>query len=175
MNKHIILLFIILCIGLTRASAQHSITGKVLDATNQEPIPFASVTIKNVKSGTTTDNNGNFTLKVNNNDILIVSFMGYETKEVNIGTQKKVTILLSESSVLLDAVVVTGFQNLKKTTFTGSSVKIKADDINLPGETDISRMLEGKAAGVYRVPLVVPPKYVYVVPRLSMEKTNLCG
>lgn len=74
--------------------------------------------------------------------------MGYETKEVNIGTQKKVTILLSESSVLLDAVVVTGFQNLKKTTFTGSSVKIKADDINLPGETDISRMLEGKAAGV---------------------------
>ena len=148
MNKHIILLFIILCIGLTRASAQHSITGKVLDATNQEPIPFASVTIKNVKSGTTTDNNGNFTLKVNNNDILIVSFMGYETKEVNIGTQKKVTILLSESSVLLDAVVVTGFQNLKKTTFTGSSVKIKADDINLPGETDISRMLEGKAAGV---------------------------
>ena len=148
MNKHIILLFIILCIGLTKASAQHSITGKVLDATNQEPIPFASVTIKNVKSGTTTDNNGNFTLKVNNNDILIVSFMGYETKEVNIGTQKKVTILLSESSVLLDAVVVTGFQNLKKTTFTGSSVKIKADDINLPGETDISRMLEGKAAGV---------------------------
>jgi len=112
MNKHIILLFIILCIGLTKASAQHSITGKVLDATNQEPIPFASVTIKNVKSGTTTDNNGNFTLKVNNNDILIVSFMGYETKEVNIGTQKKVTILLSESSVLLDAVVVTGFQNL---------------------------------------------------------------
>ena len=106
MNKHIILLFIILCIGLTKASAQHSITGKVLDATNQEPIPFASVTIKNVKSGTTTDNNGNFTLKVNNNDILIVSFMGYETKEVNIGTQKKVTILLSESSVLLDAVVV---------------------------------------------------------------------
>ena len=100
------------------------------------------------RSGTTTDNNGNFTLKVNNNDILIVSFMGYETKEVNIGTQKKVTILLSESSVLLDAVVVTGFQNLKKTTFTGSSVKIKADDINLPGETDISRMLEGKAAGV---------------------------
>lgn len=87
-------------------------------------------------------------MKVNNNDILIVSFMGYETKEVNIGTQKKVTILLSESSVLLDAVVVTGFQNLKKTTFTGSSVKIKADDINLPGETDISRMLEGKAAGV---------------------------
>ena len=62
MNKHIILLFIILCIGLTKASAQHSITGKVLDATNQEPIPFASVTIKNVKSGTTTDNNGNFTL-----------------------------------------------------------------------------------------------------------------
>ena len=57
MNKHIILLFIILCIGLTRASAQHSITGKVLDATNQEPIPFASVTIKNVKSGTPTDNN----------------------------------------------------------------------------------------------------------------------
>lgn len=59
-----------------------------------------------------------------------------------------IELTLSESSVLLDAVVVTGFQNLKKTTFTGSSVKIKADDINLPGETDISRMLEGKAAGV---------------------------
>ena len=68
MNKHIILLFIILCIGLTRASAQHSITGKVLDATNQEPIPFASVTIKNVKSGTTTNNNGN--LNFTNNNII---------------------------------------------------------------------------------------------------------
>ena len=89
MNKHIILLFIILCIGLTKASAQHSITGKVLDATNQEPIPFASVTIKNVKSGTTTDNNGNFTLKVNNNDILIVSFMDTKLKRLTLEHKRK--------------------------------------------------------------------------------------
>lgn len=51
--------------------------------------------------------------------------MGYETKEVNIGTQKKVTILLSESSVLLDAVVVTGFQNLKKQPLPALPLKSK--------------------------------------------------
>ena len=81
MNKHIILLFIILCIGLTKASAQHSITGKVLDATNQEPIPFASVTIKNVKSGTTTDNNGNFQLSdVPKDSRVRISYVGLETQ-----------------------------------------------------------------------------------------------
>ena len=48
----------------------------------------------------------------------------------------------------MDAVVVTGFQDIKKQTFTGSSVKLKTEDLNMAGVTDVSRMLEGKVAGV---------------------------
>ena len=59
-----------------------------------------------------------------------------------------IDIALKSSSVDIDEVVVTGYQNLKKQTFTGSSVKLNASDLNVAGTSDISRMLEGKAAGV---------------------------
>lgn len=64
------------------------------------------------------------------------------------GNRTKIDIALKSSSVDIDEVVVTGYQNLKKQTFTGSSVKLNASDLNVAGTSDISRMLEGKAAGV---------------------------
>lgn len=148
MNKRMLIL-LVLCINLLAVSAQHLVTGKVLDAKDKQPVAFASVIVKGTSNGTITDDKGEFSIQVSkNSDVLVASFVGYDTKEVQVGTQKNITIILGESAIELGDVVVTGFQNLKKQTFTGSSVKIKADDLKLPGETDISRMLEGKAAGV---------------------------
>ena len=64
------------------------------------------------------------------------------------GNSSKVKIALKKSAVDIDEVVVTGYQNVKKQTFTGSSVKLNASDLEVAGTTDVSRMLEGKVAGV---------------------------
>ena len=148
MKKLLPLLFFFLA-GPAGLLAQTKLSGSVKDAENGQPLDFVSVSVKGTTVGTATDAQGNFTLSLpSKSSTLVVSYVGYETQEIPVGKQTHVKIDLRKSDVAMDAVVVTGFQDVKKQTFTGSSVKLNADDINLAGVTDVSRMLEGKVAGV---------------------------
>lgn len=112
---------------------------------------MATVAVKGTAVGVTTDAKGAYTIPIpkgTQNATLTFSFVGYDPQEVVVGNRTKIDIALKSSSVDIDEVVVTGYQNLKKQTFTGSSVKLNASDLNVAGTSDISRMLEGKAAGV---------------------------
>lgn len=104
---------------------------------------------------------------------------GYDPQEVAVGNRTKIDIALKSSSVDIDEVVVTGYQNLKKQTFTGSSVKLNASDLNVAGTSDISRMLEGKAAGVsvqnVSGTFVLRPRCVFAASRRSPATTSRCG
>jgi TonB-linked SusC/RagA family outer membrane protein len=126
---------------------QFTLNGTVTD-TSGEAVIGASIRIKETQGGTVTNVDGKFTLSVSPNQTLIVSYIGMRTQEVKVTTQRSIQIELKEDSELLDEVVITGFQNLDKRTFTGSTVKLQSDQVISEGMTDISRMLEGKAAGV---------------------------
>ncbi len=124
------------------------ITGTVTDSATGEPLPGVSIRIKGSAAGTTTDNKGTFSLDVPENTTLEISYLGYDKKEVRVGTNRTLHITLSSSSTSLSQVVVTGYQTVSKKLFSGSSSTLSATDVERPGMSDISQMLEGEFAGV---------------------------
>ena len=137
----------LLCVLLsaTTALAQSNVTGTVVDETG-EPIIGASVMVKGTKTGTVTDVDGKFSLVNVQGKTLVVSYIGYDNKEVR--AQNGMKVQLTSNSQALDEVVVTGMQKVDKRLFTGSSTKINASEAKIDGMADISRSLEGRAAGV---------------------------
>lgn len=129
--------------------ADSTIRGRVTDSVNA-PLPGASVNVKGTNNGTVTNSAGEFTLySVPPRATLVISSIGYETREVNLAAgQTSVGINLSPEAGTLADVVVTGFQRIEKSRFTGAAVKLNADQIRTEGIPDVSRMLEGRAAGV---------------------------
>ena len=130
-------------------SGQKRITGQVVDQ-NGEPIIGANVVVKGTTNGTITDIDGNFSLDVPNNAILVVSYIGYSDQQVVVGNQSSVNIALSEDTQKLDEVVVVGYGTQKKVNLTGSvsSVKFNEELANRP-ITDASQALSGKVSGVW--------------------------
>ena len=140
-------LMALLCVLLsaTTALAQNNVTGTVVDETG-EPVIGASVMVKGTKTGTVTDVDGKFSLVNVQGKTLVVSYIGYDNSEVR--AQNGMKIQLKSNSQTLDEVVVTGMQKVDKRLFTGSSTKINANEAKIDGMADISRSLEGRAAGV---------------------------
>ena len=141
----VILACLFLCVGMVLA--QNKISGTVVSAEDGEPVIGASVMIQGTKVGTVTDIDGNFTLSANRaNPMLEISYIGMVTQKVKGSSNMKIT--LQTDSKTIDEVVVTGMVKVDKRLFSGSTSKIDASSAKIDGVADISRSLEGKAAGV---------------------------
>lgn len=129
--------------------ADTTITGRITDSLGN-PLPNVSISIRGRETGTTTDIQGNFTLRnVPSRATLSISSIGYVTKEIRLQpNQQVVGLVLSVDPGTLTDVVITGFQRIDKSKFTGAAVKLDMERIKNAGQNDISRMLEGRAAGV---------------------------
>ncbi len=127
-----------------------TVKGKVTESGNpDEPLVGAYVLVVGTTNGVTVDVDGNYTLNnVPSNATLQFSFMGFKTKDIPVNGKSVINAQLAFESELLEDVVVTGFQNVKKENFTGASVKVNADQLAVKGLSDVSRMLEGSVAGV---------------------------
>ena len=105
------------------------VTGTIRD-NHGEPIIGANVFVKGTTSGTVTDMDGNFSLEVPEQGTLVVSYIGYLTKEMPIGKgQQNVEVALIEDTQALDEVVVVGFAKQKKANLTGSVSSVKMDEV----------------------------------------------
>lgn len=149
MRQRTLLLFLLLGLWSTLAMAQtKTASGIVYSGEDGLPLIGASVKVKGTNTGATADFDGKFVIK----DIpasakqLIVSYIGFTTQTVNIKEGLKIT--LQPDSKDLEEVVVTGMQKMDKRLFSGAAVKLDADKMKLAGMADISRSLEGRAAGV---------------------------
>ena len=128
------------------AMAQRTINGVVVDETG-ELLSGVSVVVKGTNNGVVTDNDGKFSIDVPaDKQILEFTFLGMAPIEKNVVQNMQVVLTLELQT--LDDVVVTGMTKTDRRLFTGSADKLKADDIKLDGMADISRGLEGRAAGV---------------------------
>ncbi len=127
------------------AMAQGTVNGTVIDEF-KEPVIGASVLIRGTKTGVVTDVNGKFTLYSAAGKTLVVTYVGYEKKEIK--ASDGMTIELTPSSQSISEVVVTGMQQMDKRLFTGATAKVDADKARLDGIADVSRALEGRVAGV---------------------------
>ena len=135
------------CLFLTLGSvfAQNRISGIVISAEDDQPVIGASVIVQGQRSGTITDADGRFTISVPAGKKISISFIGMETQTL---TPKNGMRVVLHNSAELEEVVVTGMQKVDKRLFTGATTKVDASDAKIDGIADISRSLEGRAAGV---------------------------
>lgn len=122
--------------------------GKVTDAEEKIPLPNVSIENLSTHKGTVTTVAGDFSIAARPGDSLRFRYLGKQPRVVLFSGQSVLNVMLSRTEGVLNEVVVTGFQNVTKTKFAGSAVTLKADDVRLEGVADVSRMLEGRAAGV---------------------------
>lgn len=114
-----------------------------------EPLAGVSVQEKGTTNATTTNNEGAFTLEVQDNaNVLVFSFVGMETKEVAIGSQTQLTVVLSLANRALDEVVVVGYGTQKRTLVTGAVASVTGKVLNELPAVSISQALQGRVSGV---------------------------
>ena len=120
------------------------IRGTVIDS-NKEPIPGASIIVKGTRTGTSTNIEGEFTLDVKDDKVTLeISFIGMkkQTLQVDATRRKSLEITLVDDVKTLEDVVVTGYNNVRKTSFTGSSTQISGDDLRKVSQTNILGALQ---------------------------------
>lgn len=134
---------------ITQEVLQNSvkITGKVVDVQG-EPVIGATVMEKGTTNGIITDVDGNFTLNASPNRKLQVSYVGYQTQEITIGSNRTLRITLKEDSELLDEVVVVGYGTMKKSDLTGAISSVSTETLVRGGNANAIGALQGSVAGV---------------------------
>ncbi|EDM35454.1 putative outer membrane protein, partial [Pedobacter sp. BAL39] len=130
------------------ALSRIKIDGVVRDATGQ-PLIGVSILLKGTQVGTTTNSSGRFSIEANIGDILVVSYLGYATKQVTITNPAQLSILLDEDSRALSEVVVTALGVKKERRALGYAVtEVKGDELTQARENNIANALVGKVAGM---------------------------
>jgi TonB-linked SusC/RagA family outer membrane protein len=125
---------------------QKTISGTVSDASG--PLPGVSILIKGTQNGTETDFDGKFNIKAASNNVLVFSYLGYKTIERTVGNLTTINVTLEEDDNILDEVVVTGYGNTTKQSFTGTVKVVKAQELEKKNVANISQALAGEIAGV---------------------------
>ncbi len=123
------------------------ITG-IVTAENGDPLGGVSVTIKNTTTGSTTDNNGGFTISAAPNSILVISYIGYVTQEVPVNNQTALNIKLLQSAMPMDQVVVVGYGTQRKIDVTGATGTVKGSELVKQPVMTPTQAIQGKVAGV---------------------------
>ncbi len=147
MKKRLTMIASMLVLFVSMAMAQTEISGVIVSQDDGEPVIGASVMIKGTKTGVVSDVDGKFSITAPaGNPYITVSYVGMET--VTLKGRAGMKIVLKNDSHVIDEVVVTGMQKMDKRLFTGATTKVDASKAKLDGVADVSRALEGRAAGV---------------------------
>lgn len=153
--------FCFLILITTKLHAQDlSVRGKVVNE-KAEPVPNISILVKGTSTGVTSDENGNYLIRVpDSNAVLTFSAIGYDTYEVKVGNQSTINVNLktAEAGSLSDVVVV-GYGTQKKATITGSVVEVKGNELSKSPTANLSNTLAGRLPGITTVQASGEPGY----------------
>lgn len=135
--------------GKAIAQEQRTVTGTIMSQEDQELIPGVSVLVKGTTRGTVTDIDGEFSLEVANGEILVTSFIGYETQEVTVEPgMNQIEIFLSSSFSDLSEVVVVGYGTQKKSDLTGAVGSVSSEALQERPSASLNQALSGRITGV---------------------------
>ncbi|MEN2416364.1 SusC/RagA family TonB-linked outer membrane protein [Flavobacterium mesophilum] len=140
-------MIIFFCAATGYSQNEISISGKITDA-NSLSLPGANVLVKGTKTVTTTDFDGNFSIKAPSNGILVISFIGYQSKEIAINSQKNISVKLAEEASKLNEIVVVGYGTQKKGDLTSAVAHVTKEDFVQAPVKDVGQLLQGKVAGL---------------------------
>ncbi|SMO50473.1 SusC/RagA family TonB-linked outer membrane protein [Gracilimonas mengyeensis] len=150
------LLFILLVWGMAvdahgqdSENSEITVTGRVTDSESGETLPGVNIVIKGTLNGTTTNLDGEFTLRVpGSNTILVFSYVGFETQEITVGSQEYLDVKLVERIGSLSEVVVVGYGTQRRMEVTSSISSVPATEIAQQTTTNLNQALQGRVAGV---------------------------
>ncbi|MGS2740598.1 SusC/RagA family TonB-linked outer membrane protein [Sinomicrobium sp. M5D2P17] len=143
------LFWLICCIAIFPAGvyAQETITGKVIDADNQ-PLPGANILVEGTNRYAVSDFDGNFSVEASPGEVLEVTYIGFQSRQITVGDDDTLTITLQEDTSELDEVVVVGYGTQRKADLTGAITTIESEDIEKTPAANVVQSLQGKVSGV---------------------------
>ena len=145
----IMMLFLLFASIGVFAQSVSSVNGKVTDV-NGVPLPGASILEKGTNNGASSDFDGNFSISLQSeNSVLVVSYVGYSSQEIIVGSQTNISVALKEDAAQLDEVVVVGYGIQKKVNLTGSVSTVKSEELAKVPVSNVSEALTGKAPGLF--------------------------
>ncbi len=147
-NKRMFMLLLLIFTHGYLFAQQATIIGVVKTAPDNLGMPGVSVRLKGTATATSTDGNGNFTLKIPSNGILVFTSVGYKVQEVPVSKSTSLTITLIEDASTLNDVVVVGYGTTRKQDLTGSVAVVGVKDFQKGSITTPEQMLSGKVSGV---------------------------
>ncbi|OQP47395.1 SusC/RagA family protein [Niastella yeongjuensis] len=130
-----------------RQAAERKITGKITDP-NGAPLSGVTVTIKGTTKATTTNEQGVFALTADDNDVLVFSYVGFDTQEIKVGDKTQVNLSMASAASSLENIVVIGYGTVKKRDLTGAVVSLKGDEVKKVAAGNVMESVQGKVAGV---------------------------
>ncbi len=142
------LFLLMLFFSATAWGQGNQVKGKVVSATDGEPIIGASVVEKGTTNGCITDLDGHFVIKVGADANLSISYIGYQTQTVSVKGKEQVTVELKEDAQMLDQVVVIGYGTAKKSDLTGAVMSANLKDFEKAPNTNILQTLQGTVPGL---------------------------
>ena len=150
MKKISIFLSLMLLTMATAFAQNVTVSGSIKDAVTDEAIPGASVLLKGTRTGAVADLDGNYSIRVPSGSTLVFSSIGYQTEEVvvNGSGNRVISIALQPDSEMLSDVLVVAYGTAKKESFTGSAQTIKSEQIEKRTVANVTKALDGMAAGV---------------------------
>lgn len=148
MKKKLVFTFSLLLCTLLSMAQSITVRGVVTDKTG-ETIIGAAIQAKGKSIGTVTGINGDYSLSgVSSDDILVFSYLGMQTKEIKVGSQRQIDVVLEEDNMMINEVVVVGYGVQKKSDVTGSLSSVDTDKMKAIPTSDIGKMLTGRVAGL---------------------------
>lgn len=142
------LLVLMLFTSLNALAQEKTVKGVVLDQNNM-PLIGVNILVKGTSTGTQTDFDGNYSIKCTQGDVLVFSFLGFKSQEVNVGSSNTLDVTLEEDTTVLSEVVVVGYGKSSKVDLTGAVTKVKSEVLENTPVASVQEALSGKAAGVF--------------------------
>lgn len=141
------LVFIFLLFSVT-AWSQRTITGRVTSSDDNTSLPGVNVLEKGTTNGTVTDVEGNYSITVGENAVLVFSFVGFASQEVTVGTQSSINVALEPDVRALSEVVVIGYGEVERRDATGAISSLRSEDFNRGVISSPEQLIQGRAPGV---------------------------
>jgi TonB-linked SusC/RagA family outer membrane protein len=130
-----------------RQDPEKKVTGKITDP-NGAPLSGVTVTIKGTTKATSTNEQGVFTISTDDNDVLVFSYIGYDSQEIKVGDKTQINLSLVSAASNLENIVVIGYGTVKKRDLTGAVVSLKGDEVKKVPAGNVMESVQGKVAGV---------------------------
>ncbi|HEX8039562.1 MAG TPA: TonB-dependent receptor [Chryseosolibacter sp.] len=147
-NWGILVIALLMLASLPSYGQAFQVSGTVNDDAGQ-PLPGVSILEKGTANGTTTDSEGKYSINVaGQNSVLVVSFIGFQTQEINVGSRSSINLSLAPDVKALDEVVVTGYSIDTRRQTTGSVSTVKTKDLTVVPSGNVEQQLQGRVAGV---------------------------